>query len=157
LADNPTGQLSASNGIASLRWRVTLYRRDQYPDPNSDGLQDDFVPIATVQADVQPTYPSTFYNTAVVDTPVSHLIRTRWLDYIENTHIIARTTKRPNDGTYRTEIFRVRRLKEIAGRKRFAEFEVEFERVKTTTGDGDAERESLFAEGGGVAAAAVVH
>ncbi|HSS23995.1 MAG TPA: hypothetical protein VLL82_06245, partial [Mycobacterium sp.] len=74
------------------------------------------------------------------------LIRTRWLDYIENTFVIMRSTMRPTDGTLRTELFRVRRVKEIAGRKRFCEFEVELERVKTTEGDSDEERELLFAE-----------
>jgi head-tail adaptor len=143
--DNPSGQLPASNGIGSLRWRVTLYRRHQGPGPNS-GISDTFVPICAVHADVQPTYPSTFYNSAAIDTPVSHLIRMRWQDYVENTHIIMRSTDRPTDGTMRTELFRVRRLKEIAGRKRFAEFECELERSLTTTDDSDAERELLFAE-----------
>jgi hypothetical protein len=147
LPDNPTGQIGTSNGIGALRWRVMLYRRDQAPGPNS-GIVENLVPIATVQADVQPTYPSTFYNSAAIDIPISHLIRTRWLDYVENTHVIMRTTLRPTDGTYRTEIFRVRRLKEVGGRKRFAEFEVELERSHTTQGDTDAERESLFAENG---------
>jgi hypothetical protein len=58
-----------------------------------------------------------------------------------------RTTKRASDDTFRTELFRVRRHKEVAGRKRFVELECELERVQTTTGDSDAERESLFAEG----------
>jgi len=154
LPDNPSGQINTSNGIAALRWRVTLYRRDQLPGANG-GIAEDFVPIATVQADVQPTYPSTFYNSAAVDIPISHLIRIRWADYVENTHVIMRTTTRPTDGTKRTELFRVRRLKEVGGRKRFAEFEVELERSKTTQGDDDAEREALFAEGAG--AAGLVH
>lgn len=146
MPDNPSGRLAASNGIASLRWRVTLYRRDQSPGPNG-AISEDLVPIATVQADIQPTYPSTFYNSAAIDTPISHLIRTRWADYVENTHVIMRTTTRPSDGTQRTELFRVRRIKEVGGRKRFTEFETELERVHTTQGDTDAERESLFAEG----------
>lgn len=154
MADNPTGQIGTSNGIAALRWRVTLYRRDQFPGPNG-AITEDFVPIATVQADIQPTYPSTFYNSAAIDTPISHLVRTRWADYVENTHIIMRSTMRPSDGTTRTELYRVRRLKEVGGRKRFAEFECELERSKTTQGDTDAEREQLFAESAG--AASVVH
>lgn len=150
MPDNPSGRLAASNGIASLRWRVTLYRRDQSPGPNG-AISEDLVPIATVQADIQPTYPSTFYNSAAIDTPISHLIRTRWGDYVENVHVIMRTTTRPTDGTQRTELFRVRRTKEVAGRKRFTEFEAELERVHTTEGDTDAERESLFAEGANTA------
>lgn len=146
MPDNPTGLIGTSNGIAALRWRVTLYRRDQFPGPNG-AITEDLVPIATVQADIQPTYPSTFYNSAAIDTPISHLIRIRWADYVENTHIIMRTTTRPTDGTNRTELYRVRRVKEVGGRKRFAEFEAELERSKTTEGDTDAEREQLFAEG----------
>jgi head-tail adaptor len=143
---NPSGQIGTSNGIGALRWQVTLYRRDQAPGPNG-AISENLVPIATVHADIQPTYPSTFYNSAQIDTPVSHLIRTRWLDYVENVHVIMRTTTRPTDGTNRTELYRVRRVKEVAGRKRFAEYEAELERVHTTEGDTDAERESLFAEG----------
>lgn len=149
MPDNPSGQLvGASTGIASLRWLVTLYRRDQAPGPNS-GVAETFVPIASVRADVQPTYPTTYYNSAQVDIPITHLIRVRWADYVENTHVIVRTTKRPNDATLRAELFRVRRVKEVGGRKRFTEFEVELERAKTTTGDDAATIQALFAEGGG--------
>jgi len=172
--DNNSGQLPASVGIGSLRWRVTLYRRDQTPDPGL-GIKETIVPIATVQADIQPTYPSTFYNSVAVDTPVSHMIRTRWFDYIENTHVIMRSTLRPQDQIptiwdneatlwdspdgitswdvpesqsqrQRTELYRVRRIKEIAGRKRFVEFECELERAHTTYDDTDATRQNEFME-----------
>lgn len=154
MPDNPSGQLGTVNGIGALRWQVTLYRRDQVPGPNS-AVSENLVPIATVHADIQPTYPSTFYNSAQIDIPITHLIRTRWLDYVENVHVIMRTTTRPSDHTNRTELYRVRRVKEVGGRKRFTEFEAELERVHTTQGDTDAERESLFAEGGGVDPATV--
>jgi hypothetical protein len=145
LPDNPSGALASSVGIAALRWQVTLYRRDQAPGPNS-AISESLVPIATVRADIQPTYPTTYYNSAQVDIPITHLVRLRWCDYVENTHVIMRTTTRPSDETSRTELFRVRRVKEVGGRKRFVELECELERVGTTTGDTDAERESLFAE-----------
>lgn len=146
MPDNPSGQLGTINGIAALRWQVSLYRRDQVPGPNS-AIAENLVLIATVHADIQSTYPGTFYNSAQIDTPVTHLIRTRWLDYLENVHVIMRTTTRPTDDTNRTELYRVRRVKEVGGRKRFTEFECELERVHTTEGDTDAERQSLFAEG----------
>lgn len=146
MPDNPSGQLGTSNGIAALRWLVTLYRRDQAPGPNS-GVTETLVPIATVHADIQPTYPTTYYNSAQVDIPVTHLVRVRWCDYVENTHVVMRTTTRPNDETNRTELFRVRRVKEVGGRKRFAELECELEKIATTEGDTDAERESVFGEG----------
>lgn len=156
MPDNPSGQLGTSNGIAALRWEVRLFRRDQVPGPSSR-VDEIFVLIAVVHADIQATYPGTFYTSAQVDTPVTHLIRTRWLDYLENVHIIKRVTKRPTDGTYRTEQFRVRRVKEIGGRKRFTEFECEFEYVRTTETDSDAEYVRLFAEGGGANSATVLH
>jgi Phage head-tail joining protein len=146
MPDNPTGAIPGSSGIGALRWQVRLYRRDQSPGPNN-ALSDNFVKLGTVRADIQPIYPSTFYASAQIDTPVTHLIRMRWTDYLDGTHIIGRTTIRPNDGTFRTELFRVRRIKELAGRKRFVEIEVEFERVKTTETDSDAEFEQMFAEG----------
>ena len=145
MPDNPSGTLPYSTGIGALRWLVTLYRRDQSPGPNS-GISENLVPIAQVHADVQATYPGTFYNSAAIDTPVSHLIRVRWVDYVETTCVIMRTTTRPTDGTQRTELYRVRRVKELAGRKRFCELECELERSKTTEGDTDAEREAEFAE-----------
>jgi hypothetical protein len=64
--DNNSGQLPSSVGIGSLRWRVTLYRRDQAPDPGL-GIKETLVRIATVQSDIQPTYPSTFYNSVASD------------------------------------------------------------------------------------------
>ena len=67
-----------------------------------------------------------------VDTPVTHLIRLRWADYVETTNVIMRTTTRPTDGTLRTELYRVRRVKELAGRKRFIELECELEKALTT-------------------------
>jgi hypothetical protein len=146
MPDNPTGQLPASNGIGALRWQVTLYRRDQVPG-SGNAITEHLVPIATVHADIHPTYPSTFYLGVQVDTPVTHLIRLRWADYVETTNVVMRTTIRPSDSTNRSEIYRVRRVKEIAGRKRFCEMECELERVKTTEGDSDAEREALFGEG----------
>ena len=52
-----TGAIPA--GIGSLRWLVSLYRRDQAPAPDL-AAQETLVLIAKVHADVQPTYASTF-------------------------------------------------------------------------------------------------
>jgi hypothetical protein len=147
VADNPTGSLGTSNGLGALRWQVKLCQRIQTPSLSDTAITEDFVTLAIVHADIQPTYPSTFYLGVQVDTPVTHLIRMRWNDYVETTNIVTRTTTRPTDGTNRTEIYRVRRVKEIGGRKRFIEIEAELERVKTTEGDTDAEIEALFGEG----------
>jgi hypothetical protein len=145
LPDNPSGQLPSEHGIGQLRWLVWLYRRDQAPGPNA-AVAEDFVLIAACHADVQPTYPTTHYLSAQIDTPVTHLIRVRWVDYVENTNVIRRPTFRPTDQSYRTELYRVRRVKELAGRKRFCELECELERVLTTQTDSEAEFQQLFAE-----------
>jgi SPP1 family predicted phage head-tail adaptor len=129
LPDNPSGQLAASNGIGSLRWPVQLYRRDQAP-ADDGAIVETFVPIASVHADIQPTYPSTFYQSTQVDTPVTHLITIRWQDYPGTVNVIVRTTTR-SDGTFRGELYRIRRSKEIMGRKRFLQMECELERSRT--------------------------
>ena len=127
---------------------MTLYRRDQAPDPDGPAISESLVRIADVHADIQPTYPSTFYLSAQVETPITHLIRLRWLDYVENIYVIIRSTFRPDPqvSRYRTEIFRVRRTKEIGGRKRFIELECELEKVANTFTDSDDERLAVFAE-----------
>jgi hypothetical protein len=149
LPDNPTGSLPNPGGIGTLRWQVSLYRCDQAPDPNSPAISESLIRLGPdVHADIQPTYPGTFYLSAQIETPITHLIRMRWLDYIETVYVIMRSTFRPDPqvSTYRTEIFRVRRVKEVAGRKRFIELECELERVANTFTDSDEERLALFAE-----------
>jgi hypothetical protein len=148
MPDNPTGQLPADHGIGTLRWLVTLYRRDQDPDPTGPAITESLVRLADVHADIQPTYPGTFYLSAQVEAPVTHLIRMRWVDYLETIYVIMRSTFRPDPqvSRYRTEIFRVRRVKELAGRKRFVEIEAELEKVGNTFTDTDAERLAVFAE-----------
>jgi head-tail adaptor len=147
MPENPSGALPSASGIGSLRWPVTLYQRVQAPDPDTGAIVETLVVVAQTHADVQPSYASTFYETSAVDTPVSHMLFTRWADYVETTNVIMRSTTRPSDGTQRTELFRVRRVKEIAGRKRYAMFECELEAARTTPDDTDESREAAFAEG----------
>ena len=125
MPDNNSGQLPSSVGIGSLRWVVTLCRRDQAPADDL-ALQETLVPIATVHADIQPTYASTFYQTTQVDTPVTHMINVRFQDYPATIDVVVRNTRRP-DGSQRVELFRVRRTKEVGGRKRFLQMECELE------------------------------
>lgn len=148
MPDNPSGCLPSSNGIGALRWQVNLCQRVQAPSSTTTAISEDFIVLATVHADIQATYPSTFYLATQVDTPITHMIRMRWNNYLEQTNIVTRTTILPDDGTNRTEIFRVRRVKEIAGRKRFIEIEAEFERTAITQTDSMTEIEAVFAEGG---------
>ena len=140
---NPSGALAAS--VGSLRWLVTLYRRDQAPADDL-ALTETLFPLETVHADIQPTYASTFYQSTQVDTPVTHMICIRWQNYPATIDVVIRSTSRPDDQTIRSELFRVRRSKEIAGRKRFIQLECELEHSRITPDDSDATRDALLTE-----------
>jgi head-tail adaptor len=142
---DPSGALPGSGGLGTLRWLVTLYRRDQTPADDM-ALVEHLIPIATVHADIAPTYASTFYLSTQVDTPITHMITVRWLDYPGTIEVIARSTRRPNDGALRTELYRVRRTKEVGGRKRFLQMECELEHARTTPDDSDATRADMLTE-----------
>ena len=114
--------------IARLRWPVTLVTRVQTPDAGGTGIIETPAAAVTVHADIQPVGAITFWGAEQTDNPVTHRIFMRWHDYLDQTRAIYRTTSRP-DGTSRTEVFRVRRIKEIGGRKRFALAECELEKV----------------------------
>jgi head-tail adaptor len=145
LPDNPSGQLTASTGIGALRWKVTLYRRDQTPADDL-ALQETLVRVASVSADIQPTFPSTFYQSTQVDQPVTHLITIRWQDYPPTIDVVTRVTERANDGSLRGELYRVRRTMELAGRKRFLRMECELERSRTLPDDADGTLNALLTE-----------
>jgi head-tail adaptor len=132
-------------GLGTLRWVVTLYRRDQTPDEDT-ALVEQLVPIATVHADIAPTYASTFYASTQVDAPITHMITIRWRDYPETIEVIARSTIRPDTRSMRTELYRVRRTKEIGGRKRFLQMECELEHSRVTPDDSDATRSDMLTE-----------
>jgi head-tail adaptor len=145
LPDNPSGQLTASTGIGALRWKVTLYRRDQVPADDL-ALQETLVRVASVSADIQPTFPSTFYQSTQVDQPVTHLITIRWQDYPPTIDVVTRVTERANDGSLRGELYRVRRTMELAGRKRFLRMECELEHSRTLPDDADGTLNAMLTE-----------
>lgn len=144
MPDNPSGQLPALTGIGSLRWLVTLYTRNQAPAADL-ALQEQLVPIATVHADIQPTYASTFYQSTQVDSPITHMVNIRWQNYPQTIDVVVRSTVL-RDGSMRTELFRVRRTKEVGGRKRFIQMECELEHSRPTVDDSDATRNALLTE-----------
>jgi head-tail adaptor len=137
MPDNPSGQLRADHGIGQLRWRVSLYRRDQAPADDL-ALEETLVLLGQVYADIQPTYAATFYQSTQVDTPITHMINIRWQDYPTTIEVVTRVTERQTDGTLRGELYRVRRTKEVGGRKRFIQMECELERSRTLPDDADA-------------------
>jgi hypothetical protein len=144
VADNPSGQLPAGTGIGTLRSWVTLYRRDQAPADDL-ALQEALVPIARVHADVQPAYFSTFWESTQIEAPVTHVINIRWQNYPSTVDVVVRSTMLP-DGTQSTELFRVRRSKAIAGRKRFIQMECELEHARMTPDDSDSTRNAMLTE-----------
>jgi head-tail adaptor len=111
--------------IGSLRWPVTIAQRNQSPSPLG-GITETLVNIMSVRAAVEPVGALTFYSGVQVDTPITHRITIRWLDWLTTTHVILRNTNRP-DGSVRAEVFRVHRVLEIDGRKRFCLLECEAE------------------------------
>jgi hypothetical protein len=133
-----------AGGIGSLRWLVTLYRRDQAPAPDM-ALQEVLVPLATVHADIQPAYFSTLWQSTQIDGPVTHIINIRWQNYPATVEVVARSTLL-NDGTQRTELFRVRRSKEVMGRKRYLQMECELEHARATPDDSDTTRNARLTE-----------
>lgn len=145
MPDNPSGRLIADHGIGQLKWRVTLYRRDQRPADDL-ALDEDLVRIAMVWADIQPTYASTFYQSTQVDTPITHMINMRWQDLPPTVDVVTRVTHRPNDGTLRGDLYRVRRTKEVGGRKRFIQMECEAEHGRTLPDDADGTINALLTE-----------
>ncbi len=112
--------------IGSLRWRVTIATREQEPDPDSPGIVERLAKLQTVRADIQPIGTMTFYAAEQVDTPLTHKIVIRWLDWVDTTHVVFRVTKRP-DGSDMVERFRVRRVMPIDGRQRFLRMDCELE------------------------------
>lgn len=118
--------------LGRLRWPVQLVSREQAAQAGGTGVTETLVPLQTVQADIQPVGALTFWGAAggvseQIDSPITHRIFMRWQDSLPNTVAVQRQSLRP-DGTTRTEIFRVRRIREIAGRKRFVIVECEEER-----------------------------
>ena len=136
--------------IGRLRWPVTLAVRVQTPQiapspttaalvgtgitetlASSDDLEVLGIPESQVgikvYADVQAVGGLTFWGAEQTDTPITHRIFMRWHDYLDQTKVVVRETLRPN-GTTRREIFRVRRIKELGGRKRFVMIEAELEK-----------------------------
>lgn len=113
--------------LGRLRWPVLIAQRAQLPEVAGVGIQVALQGMVQVRADVQPVGSLTFWGSMQTDTSgITHRIFMRWFDAISNDCAIFRTSKRM-DGTLRYERFRIRRWKELAGRKRFVCVECELE------------------------------
>ena len=124
--------------VSRLRWRVQLGQRVQSPE-SSGGITEQFQGLREIWADIQPVGAMTFWGAMQIDSPVTHRITMRWISYIDNTWAVLRATQPPSlaesaptDQGYqapRYEVFRVRRVLELDGRKRFTVLDCELERV----------------------------
>lgn len=118
--------------IGQMRWPVRLVQRVQSAQPgNETGIDEKDADRRPVHADIQPLGPMVFYGSISADPerPATHRIIMRWTDYVDYTHAVERVTSRP-DGTQRVEVFRVRRMYEINGRKRFVCMECQLEQAQ---------------------------
>jgi len=113
--------------VGDLRWPVVIATRDQAADPNSAGILETFEDRQKVRARILPIGALTFYAAEQVDRLVTHAITIRWLDWVDATCVIFRTTTRP-DKSERVERFRIRRVMEIDGRTRFLRCDCELEK-----------------------------
>ena len=91
------------------RWQVAIGRRDQQPGIGGPALRETLVEVPRVWANILPIGAMTFYGAQQTDRPITHRIWCRWLDWIDNRHVVLRDSKRP-DGTTRRELYRIRRV-----------------------------------------------
>jgi hypothetical protein len=118
--------------VGQLRWPVRLVQRVQVAQAVPDtGIVETPADQIVMHADIQPIGAMTFYGAIAADPdkPITHRIIMRWTDYVDYTHAIERVSSRP-DGTQRIEVFRVRRIYEIEGRKRFVCMECQLEQTQ---------------------------
>ena len=111
--------------IGDLRWPVQIAKRLQAPAGTST-ISESLTNILQVHASIKSLGPLTFLAGEQTDRPVTHRIYIRWLDWLDLTHVIVRQTVRL-DLTARLEVFRLRKIGEVDGRKRFLEILAELE------------------------------
>ncbi len=111
--------------IGELRWPVHIAKRVQ-PPAGTATISENITNILAVHAAIKSLGPLTFLAGEPTDRPITHRIYVRWLDWIDLTHVIVRHTTRL-DRTDRLEVFRIRKVGEVDGRKRFLEILAEQE------------------------------
>lgn len=119
--------------IGRLRWPLMLATRQQVAQIKGTGIDESLTDLMQVRGDVQPVGALTFWGTngtvqQTDDAPITHRIFLRWVDALLNSEVIIRNTILV-DQRVRMEIFRIRRIKELGGRKRFVCVECQLERL----------------------------
>jgi Phage head-tail joining protein len=126
--------LADIKSIGEMRWPVILVTRSQRAQAGGTGIDEPWIDLMHIRAAIKALHPLTYWSALAAmqtDTPITHLIRIRWLDALDNTQAIKRVTSLKNRQT-RTEIFRVRRFMEEDGRKRYAIIEAQQEQQLTS-------------------------
>ncbi|AOX16925.1 head-tail adaptor protein [Kozakia baliensis] len=124
--------------IGRMKWPVLVARREQLPEANPGvGIAELFPQMMSARADIQPVGAGTYWGSMQVDAGITHRIFMRWFDTIDNECVIFRVTK-STESTPMTDVliwerFRIRRWKELAGRKRFVCIECELEQRESVT------------------------
>lgn len=109
----------ADRAIRDLRFPVTIALRVQAASGESS-IEETYTDVAKVHAGILPLGPMTFVASEQTDRPVTHKVIIRWLDWIDQRHVILRRTLR-RDNSVREEVFRIVRAAEDEGMKRFLE------------------------------------
>ena len=112
--------------ISELRYPVLLARRDQVPDSDT-GITETLANMITVRAKIEDAYPQTYYAAAQTDRPFTHMVWLRFIGWLDTTYVIIRKSFLP-DLSWRYDVLRIRRVKELNGRKRFLVLECQQER-----------------------------
>ena len=116
--------------VSRLKWPVYLATRLQIAQAGGTGINEVPSNAIKVHADIQAVGALTFWGGTQVDAPITHRIFIRWIEAVDNTSTVIRQTLRRN-GSLRTERFRVRRWRELGGRKVYAMLEVELEQYES--------------------------
>jgi head-tail adaptor len=111
--------------IGELRWPVAIAKREQAAAGTST-ISESLTNIVQVHASIKSLGPLTFLAGEQTDRPVTHRIYIRWLDWLDLRYVIVRQTIRL-DQSVRLEVFRLRKIGEVDGRKRFLEILAELE------------------------------
>ena len=111
--------------IGKLRWPVHIAQRIQTPAASAS-ISESLLNLMLVHADIQPLGPMTYLGGEATDRPITDRIIIRWLDWLDQTHVIVRSTLRL-DQSKRLEIFRIRKIGEVQGRKQYLEILAELE------------------------------
>jgi head-tail adaptor len=105
--------------IGRMRWKCSIATRSVKPlNANSQVQTDQYTNIRLVYADIQPVSTFTFFNSKQIDNEITHKFYIRYQDVISMFDVILRNTINP-DGTSVQELFHIKRIAPIDGRKRF--------------------------------------